>query len=137
MIEELFTNFNEVAWVMSNIILAGVCFSSILFVIAYTILFNPRATTAGLLVRRAVLSIAGMAFLFVLGIFVDGRAEWYEYPEGIAPWRPVLRLAIYLFVAYSFTSLVVLLFQRKFAPHVLHTAPDEWTVKPRRLKPRK
>lgn len=132
MSNELIVAVNHLAWVLSNVILLTVFVSATVFVFVYTILFSPGATTAGTLVRRAILSTAGLALLFVLAIFVDGRVQWYEYPSDVAWWRPTLRLVVYSFVAHSFASLVILLFNRRFRPEKLRKAPDDWTLKLRK-----
>ena len=133
--------FNTFFWVAGNLVAASVFVSSLLFSVLYPILFNPSLTSAGKLIWRAILSIAGFGLLVVTGLFIDGQVEWWQMPADIAWWRPVTRLAVYLLIAYTFASLVWLLIARRFWPHTLRTAPplpdeDTLNVKPRDLRRR-
>lgn len=81
-----------------------------------------------------MLSLVGVIILSFLGIFVDPSSDtdWWEYPfETVDAWRPVLRLVVYAFVAYSITTLAWLLVMRKWYPHKLKKASDLTLVKPR------
>lgn len=133
--------FNTFVWVLGNIIAFTVFIAALVFAVLYPILFDVNLTTAGRMIWRAILSVAGFGFLVVLGIFVDGRAEWFEFPDSVAWWRPLVRLIIYGFIGYTFTSLVVLLLVRRFKPGILKTAPtgvfeDTLNVRPRPLRRR-
>lgn len=125
---------NTVAWVVGNVILAYTAVALILFLIAYYAIFDPSATTGGRLIFRFMLSLAGVIVLVSIGIFVDPSPdrEWFMYPTGAVEWwRPLLRLSIYGFVAYSISSLAWLLAVRKWWPHKVKKASDIILVKPR------
>lgn len=126
-------SFNQVAWVLANIILAYIAFALLLFVIMYYALFDPRATTGGKLIFRFMFSLVGVIGLVFLGIFVDPAPdrEWFMYPPEVETWRPTLRLIVYGYVAFTITSLAVLLVHRKWFPHKLKVAPTQELVKVR------
>lgn len=130
---EFIHNINTFLWVSGNLVAASIFVSALVFAIAYPILFNPGLTTAGKLIWRAIFSVGGFGFLAVIGTFIDGRVEWFELPPDVDPWRPLVRVVIYGFIAYTFGSLVVLLFLRRFAPERLRTAPETLNVEPRDL----
>lgn len=122
---------NAVAWVLSNVVLAYSSVALLVFVAGYYILFDPSATTGGKFIFRFMISLVGVMALVFIGVFVDpvaGRA-WFTYPGDVALWRPVTRLIIYSYIAFTITSLAVLLVVRKWHPHKLVTARD--LVKPR------
>lgn len=121
---------NAFFWIASNLTITYIALMILLFAVAYPILFDPNATTAGKFLLRFVASLAGVIGLVVIGVFVDPSAgrSWGEVPPGIEPWRPILRFAVYAYVAYTITALNVLLWFRKFRPHRLRTAPEESTL---------
>jgi len=102
----------------------------LIFAIAYPILFDPRATTAGRLILNFVGSLIGIVGLVFIAVFIDPRAGglWFEFPGDVLWWRPAVRFLAYAYVAYSLTGLVALLWMRKFRPQRLHTAPEETTI---------
>lgn len=120
------TAINPVLWVLSNMLLAISFAGSFIFAVLYTVLGNPTATTAGIRIRRAFFSIAGLGLLSFLGIFIDGQVPWTQMPETVGLWRPVVRFAVYAFVSYSVVSLIHLVIARRFFPERLRTAPDDW-----------
>ena len=125
---------NTVAWVFGNVVLAYTAFALIAFLIAYYTVFDPSATTGGRLIFRFMLSLAGVIVLVFVGIFVDPSTDqdWSRFPvESVEWWRPLLRLAIYGFVAYSISSLAWLLAVRKWWPHKVKKASDINLVKVR------
>ena len=125
---------NTVAWVLGNVLLAYTAFALITFLLAYYTIFDPSATTGGRLIFRFMLSLAGVIVLVFIGIFVDPspNLEWYVFPgESIEWWRPLMRLAVYSFVAYSISSLAWLLAVRKWWPHKVKKASDINLVKVR------
>ena len=125
---------NTVAWVLGNVVLAYTAFALIAFLIAYYTVFDPSATTGGRLIFRFMLSLAGVIVLVFVGIFVDPSPDqdWSRFPvESVEWWRPLLRLAIYGFVAYSISSLAWLLAVRKWWPHKVKKASDINLVKVR------
>ena len=121
---------NTVLWVWSNVLIAYIAMALIAFRVAYVILFDPKATTAGRVIAQFTLSLIGVIGLVVLGIFVDPHANtsWWAYPSDIAPWRPAVRFVAYGYVAYTVTSLVVVLWVRKYRPDKIQTAPNENTL---------
>lgn len=123
-------SLNAWLWVFTNVMVIYIYLMLLVFTIAYPIFFDPRATTAGKFVLRFALSLVGVIGLVFISIFVDPRAGalWFEFPGDILPWRPGVRLAIYGYVAYTITGLVVVLWLRKFRPHKLRTAPHEGTL---------
>lgn len=132
MMDQLQT-INTIAYVLSNLLVAYIATVVLVFVVLYYIWFDPRATTAGKFIFRFFFSLVGIIGLVFLGIFVDPSAgrNWSEVPPGIEPWRPILRLVVYGYVAFTITSLAVLLVLRKWKPHRLTTAKDHNLVKVR------
>lgn len=132
------TAFNTFCWVTANVEVFVVFTASLLFSILYPILFNPSLTTGGKLIWRAILSVAAFGLLVCIGIFIDGRVEWWQYPGDVIWWRPFIRLAVYSFIGESFVSLVVLLILRRVRPEAIKVAPeDSLNLRPRDLHRRK
>lgn len=133
---DLINTINSFAWVGGNIAVAYIAIVLIVFVAGYYALFDPGATTAGKFVFRFSLSLVGVIGLVFIGLFVDPSAgrEWFTYPGDVAIWRPLVRLAVYGYVAFTITALAVLLAVRKWRPHLLRTAPDRDLVKVRNPK---
>lgn len=127
-----FDEFSTVVWVLGNVIAFLVFAAAAAFSILYPILFKVELTTGGKLIWRAILSTAGFGLLVVIGLFVDGRSEWTEMPPNVIWWRPLSRLMVYGFIAFTFSSLVALLLRRRFWPKTVVTAPDEYTGPRRR-----
>ena len=133
MIPDWLQSFNTFAWITSNILVAYVSVVLAVFVIAYYILFDPRATTAGKLFFRFAFSLIGVIGLVFISLFVDphvGR-EWITYPGDPAWWRPGLRLVIYSQIAYTVSSLTVFLTIRKWWPSKVKTSLDREVVQVR------
>lgn len=130
---DVITVINSIAWVLANIVLAYTALALVLFVIMYYALFDPRATTGGKLIFRFMLSLVGVIGLVFVGIFVDPSVNrgWSMYPADVEFWRPVLRLIIYSYLAFTITSLAVLLVRRKWRPNSLKIAPAQDLVKVR------
>jgi hypothetical protein len=124
---------NSVLWVLGNIALAYTSVVLLVFVVAYFIIFDPRATTGGRMIFQFMLSLTGILILVCIGIFIDPSANssWLVLNPNVEWWRPSVRFLIYGFVAYSITSLVVLLVMRKWFPHKLTKASDYTLVQPR------
>ncbi len=125
---------NPIAWVLANVVLAYTAFVLVVFVIMYYALFDPKATTGGQLIFRFMVSLVGVVGLIFLGIFIDPAPdrEWFMYPvDYVDAWRPLVRLFVYGYVAFTATSLSVLLIKRKWFPHTLKIAPQQELVKPR------
>lgn len=121
-------------WIMSNILVAYIALALIVFVIGYYILFDPSSTTAGKFIFRFAISLVGVIGLVFIGLFIDPKVNqsWWQFPPDVLWWRPIVRLLGYAYVAYSITSLAVLLFIRKWHPEKLRTALDRSIVKTRK-----
>jgi hypothetical protein len=128
--------WNELAWITSNLLIGYIAVALIIFAVGYYVLFDPKATTAGKLVFRFALSLVGVIGLICIGIFVDPSAgsAWFEFPGDIIWWRPTLRLAVYAYVAYTITSLAVLLGIRKWRPDWVTTSANRNLVVPRHTR---
>ena len=124
---------NPTLWVIVNLALIYIGVLLLAFTILYPTLFDPSATTGGKMIFRFVLSLSMVVALIVVGIFIDPRHDipWYEYPGDTIWWRPTIRLAVYAYISYTITSLVIFLWKRKFYPQKLKRAPDKELVKPR------
>ena len=124
---------NPIAWVLANVVLAYISVALLVFVVMYYALFDPKATTGGKLIFRFMLSLVGVILLVFLGIYIDpaGNRSWYLMSADVEWWRPALRLIIYGYVAFTITSLAVLLVRRKWFPSKLKIAPQQELVKPR------
>jgi hypothetical protein len=127
------TAINTFLWVIGNLTLGYIAFALIIFVIGYFILFNPKATTGGKLIYRFFLSLVGIVGLVFIGIFIDPVKDngWRFLPQDIEWWRPLLRVSVYGFVAYTITSLAVLLGIRKWKPHLIKSKATRDLVKVR------
>lgn len=134
---DFFTFMNPIFWVFSNLLILYIGLVLLVFVGGYWYLFDPKATTGGKFIFRFTLSLLFLIALVFIGVWLDPRqgAAWFQYPGDILPWRPLARFAAYSFVAYTITSLAVLLAIRKWWPHLLKTAKDKDLVVPRKTGP--
>lgn len=130
---DVFNVLNSWLWVIGNVALAYTSVVLILFIVTYYIIFDPQATTGGRMIFQFMLSLAGVMILVFIGIFIDPSANssWLELNHNVEWWRPSVRALVYVFVAYSITSLAVLLVMRKWYPHKLTKASDLELVRPR------
>ena len=126
-------SLNPALWVVANIILAYVAAALLVFVVMYYALFDVKATTGGRLIFRFMLSLVGVIAIVFLGIYIDPSSdrEWFIYPGDVDWWRPSMRLVVYSYLAFTITSLAVLLVHRKWFPDRLKTAPSGELVKVR------
>ncbi len=124
---------NPIVWVLANVILAYTALALVIFIVMYYALFDPKATTGGKLIFRFMLSLVGVVGLVFMGIFVDPSPDrdWFLYPEDVEWWRSIVRLIIYGYVAFTATSLSVLLVKRKWSPHDVKVAPTQDLIKVR------
>lgn len=124
---------NPAFWAIGNLFLGYTSIVLMLFIVVYFVLFDPRATTGGKLIFQFMLSLGGVIALVFIGIFVDPSTDrsWDDLPAAVEWWRPLVRFVVYGFVAYSITSLAVLLVLRKWLPHKLKKASDLHLVHPR------
>lgn len=133
-VPDILNAINAVLWVVSNVLLAYSAIMLVLFLIAYIAIFDPKATTGGKLIFRFMISLVGVISLSFIGIFIDpvpGR-DWWSFPVGeVEWWRPVLRVLIYGFTAFSISALIKLLVYRKWFPQKLKKASDINLVQPR------
>lgn len=130
--------FNAYLWIGANLLIAYIGVALVVFVAGYYLLFDPKATTGGRLIFRFALSLVGVMGLIIISLFInpaEGRA-WFQYPGDLFWWRPIVRFITYSYVAYTITSLTVLLGIRKWVPHIIQTAPDDNTLVKVRAKPR-
>jgi hypothetical protein len=107
-------------FVSNVLILVTVAFIG-LFVILYSILFNPTVTSVGRMIRRVMIA------LFVLGGVTVVHAFLPETPE----WWPVVRLLLWCYLTYAFGSFVWVLLARRFWPRRLRTKRDAGALRPR------
>lgn len=133
MIPQWLEELNVFSWVAANILIAYIAVVLVIFVIAYVVLFDPRATTAGRYIFRFFVSLVGVIGLIFISTFIDPAPHrvWDEHPDDVLWWRPLIRVAVYFYVAYTVTGLALLLALRKFKPQWLRTVHDRELVKPR------
>lgn len=119
-------DWNTVAWVSANLLIAYIAVMLVVFVTVYYVLFNPKVTTAGRYIFRFFISLIAVIGLVFVSLFIDPISEhtWFMYPEETAFWRPTIRLAGYMYVAFTITSLAILLIVRKWHPDKLRTSKD-------------
>jgi hypothetical protein len=124
---------NTIAWVGANILIAYIATAVVLFVVMYYVFFDPKATTAGRMIFRFMLSLVGVTGLVFIGIFIDpaGSRSPFSTPHDVEVWRPLLRLTIYGYVAFTITTLAIALIMRKWFPHKVKKSSDLALVKPR------
>lgn len=122
-----------VFWVGANLLIAYIALLILLFVLMYQIFFDPKATTAGKMIFRFMLSLVGIIGLVFIGIFIDPAPSRgaLTSPSDVEWWRPILRFSVYAYVAYSITMLAVALVMRKWFPHKVKKKADLELVKPR------
>lgn len=130
---DVMKTINEYAWIIGNLLVSYTAVTILAFVIMYAILFDPRATIAGKFIFRFMLSLVGITVLVFIGTFIDPShdREWYNLPADVEAWRPLLRVVIYGYVAYTITSLSCLLVIRKWYPRGLKNQQDLSLVVPR------
>lgn len=120
-------------WVFGNILIVYSAFALIVFVIGYYILFDPSATTAGKVLFRFMLSLTGVICIAYIGLIlfpVTGR-PWYVPPPATDLWWAIVRFVIYCHLAFTVTSLAVLLVIRKWFPKRIKSAPFKELVRVR------
>lgn len=112
-------------WVISNVVIAYDAITLIVFVVGYYALFDPSATTAGKVLFRFMVSLVGVISLayFSLFFFPLTGVPWYVLPDTAELWWSFLRLGVYGYVAFTITSMAVLLVLRKWFPKRIKSAP--------------
>lgn len=123
MIPEWLQVTNDVFLFLTNFIIVYIGLAILVFTVGYYVLFDPRATTAGKFIWRFSLSLVGFVVLVFIGVFID--------PDNVLWWRPLIRLIVYGYVAFTITGLAVVLILRKWKPTAIKTALDRDSVKPR------
>ena len=115
--------FIDILWIVDNILAFVASISIVVFAIGYFFFFDPKATTAGRLIFRFMLSLAGVICLSLLaGIF---KAT----PESL--WYLLSALFVYGYLAYTIISLAVFLVIRKWWPHKVKKRADFNMLQPR------
>jgi hypothetical protein len=107
-----FEFINSLMMVAGRILVGYISFAIVVFVIAYYILFDPRATTAGKFIFRFMLSLVGVILLSFVGTFISPATSGYNRsipPPDVFSWITLLRIIVYGYVAFAITSLAVLL----------------------------
>jgi hypothetical protein len=115
--------WNTILWVVGNLTALSIAVSALAFSVLYRLFFNPRLTSAGASIERAVFSVAGFGVLAVIGLFLDGSVDWWILPEHTAWWRPTLRMVVYGYIAYAFGHLVYTLVVYRFFPRRVKARP--------------
>lgn len=121
-------------WIGANIFVAYIAVLVVAFVLMYYIFFDPKATTAGIMVFRFMLSLVGIIGLVVVGIFIDpvaGSGPFMGPRPDVEWWRPLLRFGVYGYVAFTITTLAAALVLRKWFPNKVKKKSDLALVKPR------
>lgn len=118
---------NTVLWIVSNVLVGYIAMASVLFVVGYLILFDPLTTTAGKIVFRLMISLAGVMVLVFIGVFLDNRPDqdWLTFQGDTLWWKPGVRLIIYGYMAYAATILLNFLIVIKWFPSRLKTPRDK------------
>lgn len=125
---------NTIAWIGANLFIAYIAVLVVLFVIMYYIFFDPKATTAGKMIFRFMMSLVGVILLVFIGVFVDpshGNTPFGQPASSVDGWRPILRFVVYGYVAWTITSLAGVLVLRKWFPGRVKKKTDLELVKPR------
>lgn len=125
------TEINAIFWVSSNALVGYITFATYIFLVAYYIMFNPRATTAGRLLFRLLFALGGVMTLVFIGVFIDNRPDedWLTFPGDTIWWRPVLRIFGYAFLACAVTALIKFMITVKWFPHKLKTPRDKELIR--------
>lgn len=126
-------SINSIFWQLGNILTIYVAIALLVFVLGYYLIFDPSATTAGKFIFRFMLSLVGLVVLIFVDLFVDPTTDkpWLQIPDDIDDWHPLFRMLIIGYVAFTITSLAILLALRKWKPESIKVSPDLDLVKPR------
>jgi hypothetical protein len=131
-----FEFINGLMLVTGRILVGYISFALVVFVIAYYILFDPRATTAGKFIFRFMLSLVGVILLSFVGTFIDptsGGTARPIPPPDVFSWRSLLRIVVYGYVAFAITSLAVILAVYRWWPDKIKSKNRSF-VEPRSTK---
>lgn len=119
-----FAFINSLMMVTGRILVGYISLAIVVFVIAYYILFDPRATTAGKFIFRFMLSLVGVILLSFIGTFLIPNSGGYTRsipPPDVFSWITLLRIVVYGYVAFSITSLAVILAAYRWWPDRIKT----------------
>lgn len=124
---------NPGLWFIANLLVGYITIVVMSFTLAYYFMFDPNATTGGKLIFRFFVSLDGLVLLASVRVFLDPIPDrnWWEIPEHIDVFRPLVLCVIYGYVAFTITSLSVFLVIRKLAPHKVRKANDQPLLKVR------
>lgn len=119
-----FAFINSLMMVTGRILVGYISLAIVVFVIAYYILFDPRATTAGKFIFRFMLSLVGVILLSFIGTFLIPNSGGYTRsipPPDVFSWITLLRIVVYGYVAFAITSLAVILAAYRWWPDRIKT----------------
>jgi hypothetical protein len=123
---------NDILWGISNALVFYIMAALVGFTSFYGLFFKWWLRPAGVAVFMFMASLLGVIALIFIGIYVDPQRGFFEAPIDVLPWRPALRVVVYLSVAGSVTYLLAVAIRRW-----LHTTPIILDVDPRTRPPRK
>lgn len=98
---DLIVASNPTLWVLGNLLSLYIFMVLTFFTAFYGLRFKFYENPTGLIVFSFVASLVGAFLLIIIGVFIDGRQPWYEYPQEILWWRAGFRDLIYLPIAVS------------------------------------
>ena len=114
---------NDVLWFVVNVLAFVASVTIVVATIAYYAFFDPRATTAGKMIFRFMVSLSGV-------IVIGAVAKLTGVTEETTWWL-ILALLVYAYLAFTVISLAVFLAIRKWKPQKFKKKSDVNVVKPR------
>jgi hypothetical protein len=123
---------NDILWGISNALVFYVSFAIVIFTGFYGLFFKWWQRWAGVSVFIDRTAIVGVIALIFIGVFVDPQRGFWEAPDDVLSWRPVVRVIVYASVAFAVTFQFTVALRRW-----IHTKPIEIDVDPRTRPPRK
>lgn len=116
----------------TSLLMLYVTLALIVFVVGYYIFFDPKATTAGRMLFRFMVSLTGVFVLTIVNSFVFPLV--YNEARGPTIWSTLwflLSFAIIAYVAFTITTLFVSLVLRKWFPQRVKKRSDLNLLQPR------
>ncbi|AWN03252.1 hypothetical protein PBI_CAMILLE_5 [Microbacterium phage Camille] len=113
----------DVLWIVDNLLANVASFGIITAAIAYYTLFDPRATTAGRMVFRFMVSLAGVIALSLV-------AEAFGATKDTT-WWVALAMIVYGYLVYTIIALLTFMVIRKWKPSRVKKKADLNLMKPR------
>jgi len=103
----LFVTINPTIWVLTQLVTVYTFISLVFYVALYGTRFRWADYRGGQLIFSLTFSLSGVMLLVMTAFFINPVSgfAWYEMPPETFHWRPSGRLAIYLGVAASITSM--------------------------------